>query len=98
QALGHLADGSDAVMAPAQDGGYVLLGLRRAAHGLFTDIPWGTGRVAAVTRRRMRELRWHWRELPLQWDVDRPEDLERLAATGLWAPDEGKPGQGDIQT
>ena len=71
--------GMDAVIAPAEDGGYVLLGLRRMHHNLFTGIPWGTDQVMAVTRRRLEQLNWQWLELPRQWDVDRPEDLARLA-------------------
>ncbi len=77
-ALDGLEEGVDAVLGPAEDGGYVLLGLRRAARQLFEDMPWGTGQVLAATRHRLRELGWHWRELPALWDVDRPEDLERL--------------------
>lgn len=70
--------GEDAVLGPAEDGGYVLLGLRRAAPALFRAIPWGGERVAAITRARMCELGWRWRELPVLWDVDRPADLGRM--------------------
>lgn len=73
-------DGRDAVLGPAEDGGYVLLGLRRAAADLFDDVPWGGERVAAVTRERMRRLRWDWAELPSLRDLDRPEDLPRYEA------------------
>jgi hypothetical protein len=67
---------SDAVLGPAADGGYVLLGLRWAEPTLFRDMPWGTERVAAVTRERMAALGWCWREQALLRDLDRPEDLE----------------------
>jgi rSAM/selenodomain-associated transferase 1 len=67
----------DAVMGPAEDGGYVLLGLKQSAPELFSKIPWGTGEVAALTRERMRGLGWTWTELPTLWDLDRPEDLAR---------------------
>lgn len=69
----------DAVITPARDGGYVLLGLRRFAPELFRDIAWGSGRVLDETRQRMDGLGWRWTELPEHWDVDRPEDLARLA-------------------
>jgi len=71
-------DGRDAVLGPAEDGGYVMLGLRRAVPALFARVPWGTDRVAAVTRDRMATLGWDWAELPALWDLDRPEDLKRL--------------------
>lgn len=72
----------DAVLAPALDGGYVLLGLWRAPGTLFTGIEWGTQRVLQATRARLDELAWRVHELPFQWDVDRPEDLARIQALG----------------
>jgi glycosyltransferase A (GT-A) superfamily protein (DUF2064 family) len=67
----------DAVLGPAEDGGYVLLGLKRVGATLFSDIPWSTAQVASLTRTRMSALGWHWRELPTLWDLDRPRDLQR---------------------
>ncbi len=72
----------DAVLVPALDGGYVLLGLRRAPASLFTGIDWGTDRVLAATRARLRALDWQVDERAAAWDVDRPEDLERVRALG----------------
>lgn len=80
-----LADGHDAVLGPAQDGGYVLVGLARTAPVLFRDILWGGPEVLAETRRRVASLAWRCRELPALWDVDQPEDLERLPRT-MWTP------------
>jgi glycosyltransferase A (GT-A) superfamily protein (DUF2064 family) len=65
------------VLGPAEDGGYVLLGLRRAAPELFAGMPWGSERVAGVTRERLVGLGWDWTELATLWDLDRPEDLAR---------------------
>jgi rSAM/selenodomain-associated transferase 1 len=78
-ALGALGD-HDAVLTPAEDGGFLLLGLRRVAPELFEEMPWGTDRVMAETRARLRRLGWRWREQRTLWDVDRPVDLRRLAA------------------
>ncbi|MBF0455225.1 MAG: TIGR04282 family arsenosugar biosynthesis glycosyltransferase [Magnetococcales bacterium] len=66
------------VMAPAEDGGYILLGLTRSAPTLFSSMPWGTEHVAEQTRSRLRDLGWPWREFPGQWDVDRGEDWDRF--------------------
>ncbi|MEO6696755.1 MAG: TIGR04282 family arsenosugar biosynthesis glycosyltransferase [Gammaproteobacteria bacterium] len=76
-ALTALHEGFDAVIGPAEDGGYVLIGLRRSDPSLFEDIAWGGGEVLAVTRERLKRLQWRWHELAPHWDVDRPEDLER---------------------
>jgi len=73
-----LAGGADAVLAPAEDGGYALIALRRVSPRLFADIDWGGPRVMAQTRERLAALGWRWRELPTLWDVDRPEDVARL--------------------
>src|SRR6266581_8257066 len=75
QALGR---GDEIVIGPAEDGGYVLIGLSRCDPELFRDIPWGGSEVLAETRRRIAALGWRVTELPALWDVDRPEDLERL--------------------
>ena len=68
----------DVVLGPAEDGGYVLLALKRVDGSLFRGIPWGTERVAELTRRRLSGLGWTWHEQPPLWDLDRPEDLSRL--------------------
>ncbi len=71
------------VLGPAEDGGYVLLGLRCIDPQLFSNLPWGTDRVLAMTRDRLRQLGWGHQLLPVLWDVDRPEDLPRLAELGI---------------
>ena len=73
-----LVRGNKAVIGPAEDGGYVLIGLSRCDPELFRDIPWGGPEVMAETRRRIASLAWRSSELPVLWDVDRPEDLGRL--------------------
>ncbi len=73
-----LAGGDDVVIGPAEDGGYVLIGLSRCDAELFREIPWGGPRVLPETRQRIAALRWRLSELSALWDVDRPEDLVRL--------------------
>lgn len=77
-ALGEMERGKAAVLGPAEDGGYVLLGLRQSSAHLFEDMPWGTDEVLAKTRSKLKYLQLEWAELPLLWDVDRPEDVLRL--------------------
>ena len=83
QAEKALRDGTDAVFVPCEDGGYALIGLRRADGRLFGDIAWGSDSVMAATRTRLTALGWRWQELDILWDVDRPEDYRRLVASGL---------------
>ena len=84
-AAGALREGNDAVFVPAEDGGYVLVGLRHPIASLFHGIPWGSDRVMDQTRAHLRRAGLRWRELTPSWDVDRPEDLDRLRASGLMA-------------
>jgi len=77
-AFGLLAAGHEAVLGPAADGGYVLVGLNRPCPALFRDIAWSTPTVLAATRRRLRRAGMNWAELPPGWDVDTPADLRRL--------------------
>lgn len=78
RALGQL-DEVPAVFGPADDGGYVLVGLTRLEPALFSGIPWGSSEVMSVTRSRLTELGWDWRELEMLPDIDRPGDLHRLS-------------------
>lgn len=72
----------DAVIGPAHDGGYVLIGLRRAEPRLFADLPWSTPQVLARTRERLRDAGLRWAELPPLHDIDEPADLVHLAGRG----------------
>ncbi|MGH8789637.1 MAG: TIGR04282 family arsenosugar biosynthesis glycosyltransferase [Cupriavidus necator] len=70
--------GNDAVLVPANDGGYVLLGLRRVDSDLFSAIRWSTDTVMTETRKRLLALGWRWAELPALPDVDEPADLQHV--------------------
>ena len=73
----------DAVVMPAEDGGYVLIGLSIGCAGIFQGIDWGTEAVMAQTRRQMALAGIEVAEMALSWDVDRPEDYGRLVRSGL---------------
>jgi rSAM/selenodomain-associated transferase 1 len=80
-----LREGNDAIFVPAEDGGYVLVGLRHPIASLFYGMPWGTDRIMDHTRTRLRNANLRWHELPTSWDVDQPADIDRLRASGLMA-------------
>ncbi|MDP2093374.1 MAG: TIGR04283 family arsenosugar biosynthesis glycosyltransferase [Hydrogenophaga sp.] len=73
----------DAVLVPAEDGGYVLLGLRRPLVSVFDRIHWSTAQVLEQTRERLHQAGATWVELPALWDVDEPADWQRWARAGL---------------
>jgi uncharacterized protein len=68
----------DAVMHPAADGGYALLGLRRFDAGVFEGIAWSTSTVAGSTQARIRDLGWSLHCAETLHDIDEPVDLIHL--------------------
>ena len=70
-------EGAEAVIGPAADGGYWLLGLSRPMPGLFASMPWGSDAVAAETIARLAADGIDPVRLPILHDCDRPEDLAR---------------------
>ena len=77
QAASALQD-HDAVFVPALDGGYALVGQRRADPRWFTDMRWSHDRVMQDTRERLRAAGVRWAELPAVADIDEPADLVHL--------------------
>jgi rSAM/selenodomain-associated transferase 1 len=71
-------DDHDAVLLPASDGGYVLIGLRQSSPSLFSDMTWSTSTVAAETLRRMASAGLRVWIGPVSNDIDEPADLVHL--------------------
>ncbi len=77
--LDAVETGEDAAVIPAEDGGYAGLALGAPCPEAFSGIPWSTAGVLGATLERLRGAGRRTRVLPAVFDVDRPEDLERLA-------------------
>jgi uncharacterized protein len=71
----------DLVLGPAADGGYYLIGLRRAIPELFQSIAWSTATVRTKTLEIATTLNLTYALLPELSDIDRPEDLIHLPST-----------------
>jgi len=71
--------GPDVVLGPTEDGGYYLIGIRRPHRELFDAMPWSTPEVLEVTLRRAAAAGLRAACLPSWFDVDTPDDLERLS-------------------
>lgn len=78
EACAWLSGDADVVLGPAEDGGYVLIGLAVSAPEVFHAIPWGTSGVMGRTRERIGECGLSSHELGTLWDLDRPADLARV--------------------
>jgi uncharacterized protein len=72
--------GDRAVLGPADDGGYYLLGMKAAHRGLFRDIAWSTKDVARQTLERAADLGLSVHILPKWYDVDDAAALKMLRA------------------
>ncbi len=70
---------NEIVLGPAEDGGYYLIGLRRARPELFRGIAWSTDAVLAQTLAVVRASLAECHLLERLRDVDEPGDL------GAWA-------------
>jgi rSAM/selenodomain-associated transferase 1 len=73
---------ADAVFAPAEDGGYALVGVSRLLPLLFDAMPWGTSSVMAETRHRLAACGASMTMLRTVWDVDVEADLRRWEREG----------------
>lgn len=68
---------SDAVLGPAADGGYYLIGLNALCADLFAGIDWSTSSVLAQTKARLMKNNLRFAELPTLADVDDADGWER---------------------
>jgi hypothetical protein len=84
-----LQQGKDAVVGPAHDGGYYLIGLKQPHRQLFEAINWGTSTVFQATLARLQQFDMDWLCLRELADVDTPEDYRRLLETIRRAPGTG---------
>jgi rSAM/selenodomain-associated transferase 1 len=75
EAFTLLQESECSVIGPAEDGGYVLLGLSENQPDIFQDIAWGS---TVVLEETIKKMNGPVSRLPKMWDVDRPEDLQRL--------------------
>jgi len=73
-----LCGACDAVLAPAEDGGYALIALKKVRAELFEGIEWGTDAVLRESLTKIKLCNLRCRLLRTVWDLDRPQDLERF--------------------
>lgn len=69
---------TEAVLGRTEDGGFYLIGLRRLDARLFEAVAWSSPKTFEQVYRNLRRLDWHLREVPSWYDIDTPDDLEKL--------------------
>ena len=70
-----ILNGKEAVIGPAADGGFYLLGLKKIIPGIFSIKNWGTDTVLADTLKNLKSS--HFEKLPVLNDIDFKEDLTK---------------------
>ncbi|MGI0116889.1 TIGR04282 family arsenosugar biosynthesis glycosyltransferase [Zooshikella sp. RANM57] len=78
QAFTALTKKNDVVIGPAEDGGYVLIGLSRFIQALFLNMPWSTPQLFNETITQLNNQQVSYHLLTELWDVDVPADVKRL--------------------
>ncbi|MEO5886472.1 MAG: TIGR04282 family arsenosugar biosynthesis glycosyltransferase [Anaerolineales bacterium] len=79
QAFNVLSDGADVVLGPCDDGGYYLIGIKKASPRLLREVHMSTPTVAAETITLAKEEGLNLVTLPTWYDVDDITSLRRLA-------------------
>ncbi len=92
-AIKKLGEANDVVIAPAEDGGYVLIGMSRHCDAVFQSVPWGSDKVLAATRENIRLNNLTSSELEPCWDIDRVKDYWRYKKSAF--PDQVGKGPGE---
>lgn len=71
-------DHHEAVLGPADDGGFYLVGLSRVPRGLFTGLGWSAPDTLVRTERRLVDCGLTLARAPSWFDVDEIYDLARV--------------------
>ncbi len=79
-ALPRLSGDRRALLGPADDGGYWLIGVTTFEPLVFQDIPWSTPEVLRLTREALVRTAFSVEDLPVAYDVDDVAHLDRLRA------------------
>jgi uncharacterized protein len=84
----------DAVLVPALDGGYALIGLQQPQPSLFKGMVWSTPQVLQHTRDRLHAAGLHHTELAPMADIDEPQDLVHVPSDWVLGTHEGSSAKG----
>ncbi len=76
-AINALNKNNDVLLSPAEDGGYVMIGMKKSNPTLFSNMKWGSREVLDMTRQRIEQANLNCIETQEQWDVDVIDDLNR---------------------
>lgn len=73
-----LENSADAVLGETEDGGFYLIGLRKLQKEIFENVEWSSPRTFLQTKGNIEKLNFNFIGIPKWFDVDTPEDLQKL--------------------
>lgn len=77
---------ADAILGKVEDGGFYLIGLRVLQREIFADVEWSSAETFNQTARNIKSVGYRLSLAPLWFDVDLPNDLEKLRKNLLKNP------------
>jgi len=78
-AFNSLSKQNPLAIAPAEDGGYVLIAASAIHPAIFQNIHWSSSRVFIQTQQAVEQLGWAYTQLDTLRDLDTPDDLKYLS-------------------
>ena len=78
QAFEFLELETDVVLGKTEDGGFYLIGLRALSVEIFETVAWSSPKTFERVFENINNLNLRLREVPSWYDVDEPQDLEKL--------------------
>jgi rSAM/selenodomain-associated transferase 1 len=79
----ELLETNDVVLGPAVDGGYYLIGLKKAFEELFNSKPWSTDQVLELTINDIKQAHKTFALLDKKRDIDTLQDLQLSAISWM---------------
>lgn len=74
----EILEQKDAVLGKTEDGGYYLIGLKKIDKRIFENVEWSSENTFEQTKKNLEKLGFSCGETPIWYDVDEPNDLEKL--------------------
>ncbi len=78
QAFEFLEIETDVVLGRTEDGGFYLIGLRKLERKIFENVSWSSDKTFDEVWQNIMNSGLHLREVPSWYDVDEPDDLDKL--------------------
>jgi len=77
-AINALQNNNDIVLSPAEDGGYVMVGMTKPHHEILLNMTWGHDKVLSTSIQRAKQSGLNLIQTRQHWDIDTFVDWQRF--------------------